>query len=65
MVVALTQADIDRYQALLDVGSLTTFYSELSEKGYQYADLAMGVVLGNSYSGEVALQYMGSVTRKA
>lgn len=54
----LTQEDLVCLEALLQIGQIQEFYSQISLAGFQYPSLALGIVVGNSKSGEIALGYM-------
>jgi hypothetical protein len=55
----LSQSDLAHLRQLLSQNQLAQAYDELSLRGYQYATLANGVVKGNSFSGRIALEFLG------
>lgn len=61
----LNQKDLVRLEALLQLGQLQEFYSQIALAGFQYPKLALGIVIGNSKSGEIALAYMTDVAEEA
>jgi Ca2+-binding RTX toxin-like protein len=61
----LTQEDLVRLEALLQLGQLQEFYSQIASAGFQYPKLALGIVIGNSKSGEIALAYMEDIAEEA
>ena len=59
----LTQADMNALEAFKNQGpeGLTNYYGLLQIKKYPYAELAKGVVLGNTSSGSVARKFAENV----
>ena len=61
---ALTQVDINTLQSYIDAGTVSgaiDYYTYLSNKGYDYATLALGMVQDNTPSGSTARDYAEKV----
>ena len=57
----IRQSDINRYRDMIDrdkVQGAIRVYSELLDKGYDYAGWAKGVAAGNTVTGEAAILFM-------
>ena len=53
----LTQARIDILEQHVNAGDRIAYYTQLSEWGYRYADLALQVVLNDGLAGRVANEF--------
>lgn len=57
----IRQSDINRYRDMIErdkVQGAVRVYSELLDKGYNYAGWAKGVAAGNTVTGEAAILFM-------
>lgn len=56
---SLTITDLGYFRQLVAHGLLAQAYDELAAQGYRYATLANGVVKGDTFSGRIALEFLG------
>ena len=59
----LTKKDLGHFRKLLKRGLLAQAYDELAAHGYRYAALANGVVKGDTFSGRIALEFLGKTAK--
>ena len=55
---SLTRNDLSHFRQMLANGQLAQTYEELAARGYRYAELANGVVKGDTFSGRIALEFL-------
>jgi len=56
--IPLTKQELNQFRKLLADGKLAKAYDGLAANGYLYAELANGVVKGDTFSGRIALEYL-------
>jgi hypothetical protein len=54
----VTKVEWVRIREMAISGEISEAYEELAKRGFRYAELALGVVKGNSFSGKIALEFL-------